>query len=440
MSDFEAANQLPQPTPKSKIPQELSFENVVKNQTASPCSLSDFTLYLTHSSHCPEVLHFFLWYWDYVQRWSQLLPRQKALSPAWDPEKAAEGPRAARFVTYSHKRARSLKMEKVLAVMEMDSQSNRQPIEAQATTTQDSSRSRSSSASSTLTAASGVSSLSQQSQPKTPRTPSSMSSILSPTESVKSSSWQPFTIQPNHPELSRITKTFLSSPDTLKCLSQQDRESCLRAVQHTTHPTALLPAFMSVESTLRNLLHPAFIRYSIRNANKARLVFTCLVCALMVLLGFIVEMVLILSKQSPYLRVIALVFFWPGLTGAFAAIKGVDVILHVKQRRQLRPWESLNQGEGQEGIGHGRRDTVSTTDSLSSVPLGKATTEEGISWGERYQQRGWVERVFDTTVPLESKSLIVMQDRIVFQSILWAGLLASGLVVGGLFIPGRNLF
>lgn len=35
MADFEAT-QLPQPTtPSPKIPKELSFENVVKNQTAS---------------------------------------------------------------------------------------------------------------------------------------------------------------------------------------------------------------------------------------------------------------------------------------------------------------------------------------------------------------------------------------------------------------------
>ncbi|KAK4179946.1 hypothetical protein QBC36DRAFT_375515 [Triangularia setosa] len=448
MSDFEAANQLPQPTiSQNKIPKELCFENLVKNQTASPCSLSDFILYLTHSENCPEVLQFFLWYWDYVQRWSQLLPRQKALSPVWDPEKAAEGPRAARFITYSHKRARSLKMEKVLAVMDINSSHSEQQSERDI----DMARSRSSSTSSTLTTNSTISSLSQSSaQAKSPRTPSFLSGILSPTESTRSSSWQPFTIQPNHPELSRITKLFLSSPTTLTSLSQQDRELCLRAVQHTTHPTALLPAFMSVESTLRNLLHPAFIRHSARNANAPRLAFTGAICSIVVLLGFIVEAVLLLSKQSPYLRVIALIFFWPGLAGLSTAIKGVDVCLHFKGRRQLRPWESPSLPrfhedpvDGEEKRGHERRDTSSTAGTAGSYVAPFVMALEGkdkIGWEEQYNQRGWKHRIFDTTAPVESKPLIVMQDRIVFLSVLWAGILASGLTVGVLFVPGSNLF
>lgn len=76
--------------------------------------------YLFYVERSAENLQFFLWYWDYIQRWSNLLPRQKALSPPWDPEQAAE-PRS-RFIKYSHKRARSLKMSKVLAIMEMDSE------------------------------------------------------------------------------------------------------------------------------------------------------------------------------------------------------------------------------------------------------------------------------------------------------------------------------
>ncbi|KAK0674616.1 hypothetical protein QBC41DRAFT_264143 [Cercophora samala] len=456
MTDFEAANQLPQPTTSHhKIPKELCFENVVKNQTASPCSLPDFTLYLTHSTHSPETLQFFLWYWDYVQRWSQLLPRQKALSPAWDPEKAAEGPRAARFVTYSHKRARSLKMEKVLAVMDLGpSQSEQQSEEGV-----DMSRSRSSSASSTVTTTSAVSAVSGQSsgQPKTPRTPSSsMSGILSPTESTRSSSWQPFTIQPNHPELSRITKLFLSSPDTLKCLSQQDREQCLRAVQHTTHPTALLPAFMSVESTLRNLLHPAFIRHSLSNANTPRLILTGTLCTVLALLGLIVETVLLLSTQSPYLRVLGLLLFWPGLTGVLASIKGIDVLLHFKGNRQLRPWETASlplfhppPADGKEKRGHERMDTASTTNATNAstgstatfaMTVGTEDGEQGSTWEERYSRQAWAEKIFTATVPVESKPLIVMQDRIVFLSILWAGILSSSLTVGVLFIPARNLF
>lgn len=73
--------------------------------------------YLFYVEHSAEPLQFFLWYCDYVQRWSNLLPRQKALAPIWDPETASE-PRS-RYITYSHKRARSEKMNKIISIMEM---------------------------------------------------------------------------------------------------------------------------------------------------------------------------------------------------------------------------------------------------------------------------------------------------------------------------------
>jgi hypothetical protein len=130
-----------EPVTKSKtqygdIPAELSFEEIIQNRaapvgtvsvsshartnTSQPCSLSDFMDYVFYVERNAEALQFFLWYWDYIQRWSNLLPRQKALSPPWDPEKAAEPP--SRFIKYSHKRERSLKMNKILAIMEMESQ------------------------------------------------------------------------------------------------------------------------------------------------------------------------------------------------------------------------------------------------------------------------------------------------------------------------------
>jgi hypothetical protein len=74
--------------------------------------------YLFYVEHNAEALQFFLWYCDYIQRWSDLLPRQKALSPVWDPEKASEP--ASRFIRYSHKRATSDKMNKIISIMEMD--------------------------------------------------------------------------------------------------------------------------------------------------------------------------------------------------------------------------------------------------------------------------------------------------------------------------------
>ena len=135
--------------------------------TPQPCSLNDFMDYLFYVEHNAESLQFFLWYCDYVERWSGLLPRQKALSQPWDPDKATE-PRS-RFITYSHKRARSDKMGKIMNIMEMDSEKRkRESSEVEA------SRGGTSAASST-----------NFSRPRTPP-----SAVLSPTGSAKED-WQP---------------------------------------------------------------------------------------------------------------------------------------------------------------------------------------------------------------------------------------------------------
>lgn len=138
--------------------------------------------YLVYVEHSAESLQFFLWYYDYVQRWSGLLPRQKALSPVWDPEKAHE-PRS-RFITYSHKRARSQKMNKIISIMEMEG--DRPPLESPF----DGRESRTSTTSSR------------------PRSPPS--ALLSPTESTKGD-WQPCESRANLP--------IVISPQTKKCSS-----------------------------------------------------------------------------------------------------------------------------------------------------------------------------------------------------------------------------
>ena len=68
--------------------------------------------------HDAESLQFFLWYCDYIERWSNLLPRQKALSQVWDPEKATE--HQSPYITYSHNRVRSDQINKIIAIMDLE--------------------------------------------------------------------------------------------------------------------------------------------------------------------------------------------------------------------------------------------------------------------------------------------------------------------------------
>ncbi|SPQ27497.1 be2e4bcd-609b-4ecc-9d3a-67726bd395fa [Thermothielavioides terrestris] len=353
------------------IPAELSFEEIIKNRTAPPCSLNDFMDYLYYVEHNAEPLQFFLWYLDYVQRWSTLLPRQKALSPPWDPEQAAE-PRS-RFIRYSHKRERSLKMSKVLAIMDMGQE--RTPSDApQPGDAQHTSRSPSSSHS---------------------HARSLSSSILSPVESTKPD-WQPFTIPPFRDELTRIVRHYISSTTTNTSiddsptrspnppraapralpLSPADRTACLAAAQHTTHPSALQPAFLAADAALRGAAaHGSFLRWARRNANPARCVCLCGLGAALVLLGCVLDALLVASRAP-------------------------------------REWRVF----------------------------GPANDYSGEPWTSAYKAKGLVRRVFDETVPVQDKALVMWQDRTVFVALVWAGAVSTALAVGSLFVPSGGLF
>ncbi|KAK3321132.1 hypothetical protein B0T19DRAFT_259327 [Cercophora scortea] len=481
MSDFETAHQLEQASAsRGNLPSELAFAAMVKNRTAPPCSLNDFMDYLFYVEHNAEPLQFFLWYCDYVQRWSGLLPRQKALSPRWDPDKATE-PRS-RFITYSHKRERSDKMSKIIAIMEMSSEMKEpEPLQDHEI--------RKSTSSST----------SKIARPRTPP-----SAVLSPTESIRAD-WQPFTIQPFRDEISRVIKQYVaeSAPRQLD-LTDSDREACLHAAQHTTHPSALLPAFTYAEANLRGHLHPNFLRWSRSNSNAARVRFLRILGIFLVFLGLGLDILLILSGRSNFLRVICLIPWWPGLTVLIAASRSLCIALHCLGVRQLRPWEQehlIDGGEGDHGGDstsrpsfsssfpltvkennippqkqqqHSRQNsheprqhvhknthasnnlsfsstTTTTTTSTSRIvdPLRKPSLQtfgprndygQEEAWAASYQRKTVLARIFDETAPVQNEALRLLQDRTIFFAVLLGGLGATALTVGSLFAPAGNLF
>ena len=65
------------------VPPELSFENIICNKCAPPCSLQDFLDYLMYISHDAENLQFYLWMVDYHCRFRNAPPAEKKLSPRW---------------------------------------------------------------------------------------------------------------------------------------------------------------------------------------------------------------------------------------------------------------------------------------------------------------------------------------------------------------------
>ena len=190
---------------------------------------------------------------------------------------------------------------------------------------------------------------------------------------------------------------------------------------------------------------------------------------LLVVLGLVADVLCVLARASAYWRAGCVILWWPGLAVLVAACRGVDVVLHWKGRRQVRPWEGgegldFSGKEGEEGgevaeegwREHKRMDTASSAgSSVLSVassrvdPLRRPSLQvfgpkneyAKEDWVKGYKEKGWMQKVFgETTVVVQSKALVLWQDRTVFFALLWGGAGAAALTVVSLFMPSAMLF
>jgi len=226
------------------------------------------------------------------------------------------------------------------------------------------------------------------------------------------------------------------------------------------------------EANLRSHSHPKFIRWATSNGNRPRILFLRLVGILLVLLGLILDTLLILSRQSHFLRITCLVLLWPGLTILIAAYKRLCVVLHFYSERQLRPWELFGDSPEEKGMaddddafpfpekdkssssGGGFRKHSRVSTSISSIgshgadplrksslqPFGPKNNTGGDKWASQYDSQGMLQRIMGETAPVQNTALKLLQDRTMFLAVLWGGLLASALTAASLFVPAGNFF
>lgn len=230
-----------------------------------------------------------------------------------------------------------------------------------------------------------------------------------------------------------------------------------------------------MEENLRNTLHPNFIRWTRSNSNPASMMFLRLVGAFTFLLGIGLDAVLILSRQSRFLRILCLLFWWPGLTVFIAACKKLCLLLHFRDVRELRPWEifpadseadtsiqdayilsPVSAREKELGVGgisfltrHTRKHTGDSCDSSpgGNDPLRKPSMRtfgpkndyNDESWYNLYKKRSIFSKILDQTTPVQNPTLRAMQDRTIFFAILWGGLLATTLTVASLLVPSVGI-
>ncbi|TVY83806.1 hypothetical protein LSUE1_G001217 [Lachnellula suecica] len=428
------------------IPDGLSFDEIINKKTLPPCSVGDFMDYLVYIEHDAENLQFFLWYKDYCRRFDALPEKEKALSPAWVQE-TEDVPDLSKDSEKDPKK--KVKRETIQGMMESGYD----------------------------TKGAALFSEDKMETPMSPIkengshfAPSVSDATTVPTNAEVTAQaglkWQGFTVQPMRDEVNRVMRHYLAftAPRELN-LSHKDRALCLHALQHTTHPSAFLPAVNIAETALRGQSHPNFVRWSICNGNKPRVFFVRTMGVSNILFGFLIAILLTLSRASRWFRIFAALEWFIGISTMVCAYKGLCIIMHHSHSRNLRPWEQDLDVE----LGENRRNSTSSTaqrdttmasrtghyddsskedDDASSTfaaenmnVFGPKNSFDSASWISKYEKRPILSKVFEKhSVWTQDDTLRILQDKIVLGANLWAVILTVPLTIIFVALPKGNFY
>jgi hypothetical protein len=242
-------------------------------------------------------------------------------------------------------------------------------------------------------------------------------------------------VQPYREEINRIISIYIADGGSRQLnLSSKERTALLHALQHTTHPSAFSDIIATVEWSLRCQAHPNFIRWTICNGNRPRVVFARGLGIFGIVAGLIVAIVLTCSSASRAWRVISFLGFFIGVSTLIAAWKGMCVVLHGMHHRHLRPWELFSSDDEPQGYDS----KVESYESVNSHSSSNSWEDE--PWVARYEKRNVIRKIFDREVWIQEPALRQIQDTIFVQAILGALIISA--VAVGIFcaIPRGNLY
>ncbi|KAK3169051.1 hypothetical protein OEA41_005499 [Lepraria neglecta] len=397
----------------SGIPDALSFDRIITGGTCPPCTARDFMNYLIYIEHAAENLQFFLWYRDYTKRFSELPPSERALAPVWTTEQAeadAQAPSAPK---------QQVSVETAAVFKGTDF----------------------------APAVASVAELKPNPFNTPPRTPNGDRESVAPSEKVWSENgstlhsytnksfqskaagafesadlkWQPFTIQPFREEVTRIIAIYIAdgAPRQLN-LSAKERSKLLHALANTTHPSAFAKVVHTVEWSLRHQAHPNFIRWTICNGNRPRVIFARGLGVFGVMGGIISAVLITLSNASRGYRVLSAIGFMIGVATLICAWKGMCIVLHGMHHRHLRPWELFAEDDDDSSfdMAKGSFDTMGSTNSYEDEP-----------WIAKYEKRNILRKILDREVWIQEPVLRQIQDTIFLQA-MGGSLIITAISVG----------
>ncbi|KAG8528673.1 uncharacterized protein KY384_006360 [Bacidia gigantensis] len=409
----------------SGIPEALSFDRIISGGTCPPCTTRDFMNYLIYIEHAAENLQFFLWYKDYAKRFTSLPSSEQSLAPMWTEDETENK---------EHKPKQNISPETAAVFKGTDfapvtsvNEVGKNPFNTPPRTPRGDNESM---AASEAAWSEGASTLNVS------RTTGQQSHHKQAADAFETADlkWQPFTIQPFREEIARIIASYVADggPRQLN-LSSKERQALLHALTNTTHPSAFRKVVHTVEWSLRHQAHPNFIRWTICNGNRPRVVFARGLGVATISLGIIAAIIIILSGAGRAWRAFTAILFVIGIATLIAAWKGMCVVLHGMHHRHLRPWELFASPDDESSTSYDMSQSSFDT-------LGTSNSYEDEPWVARYDKRNLVRKVFDREVWIQEPALRQIQDTIFLQAM--GGALLISAVCVGIFvaIPGVNLF
>ncbi|GAB7348128.1 hypothetical protein MBLNU459_g6145t1 [Dothideomycetes sp. NU459] len=410
------------------IPEALSFDRIIAGGVCPPCSTRDFMNYLKYIEHDAENLQFYLWLRGYSKRFEKLSAADKVLSPEWTASQAE----AEHSSSQPHRRTKSNPISAQILQGTDFAEKVHKPVDIEKRDPFfEPSRTPSIEERREMVSSDYGSSFGDE------KTISSSTAVHKKAEEAFDEAglkWKPFTAQPFRQEVTRIITIYIAvdGPRQLN-LSDRERTALLHALQHTTHPSAFRAALASVEYSLRRQAHPNFIRWTICNGNRPRVIFARGLGIFLILAGFIADLLITLSRAGRGWRVLPIIGWLVGISTLIAAWKGMCVVLHGLHHRHLRPWELFaddNDPAHVENMDLSQETLVSNS--------GNGYEDE--PWIPRYEKRNVIRKIFDREVWIQEPALRQIQDTIFLQSVLGAFILSC--IVVGVFcaVPHGNFY
>ena len=135
------------------------------------------------------------------------------------------------------------------------------------------------------------------------------------------------TIQPFREEISRIIAIYVADGGARQLnLSAKERSTLLHALGNTTHPSAFSHVMHTVEWSLRHQAHPNFIRWTICNGNRPRVIFARCLGVGGIIGGITAAILITLSDSGRSWRVLSAIGFMIGVATLICAWKGMCIV------------------------------------------------------------------------------------------------------------------